>query len=156
MIEIIAPQPNKCVPTEGKVVFLGGSIEMGKADNWQWRVVEEFKDYPVTFLNPRRLFWDTSWEQTVENPQFVEQVNWEIYGLKSCDIRVFYFDINTTSPITLLELGLSHNSCNVIVCCPDGYYRKGNVEIVCQRYGISLVHTFDDLICWLKRKYKIL
>ena len=137
-------------------IFLGGSIEMGAAEQWQERLVKQFEDTSVRFLNPRRDDWDSSWVQEASNPQFSEQVNWELDALEYSDLIVFYFDPNTKSPITLMELGLVAGCGKVIVCCPDGFWRKGNVEIVCQRYDITLVNTFDDLVneigqvinCW--------
>lgn len=127
-------------------IFLGGSIEMGAAEQWQERLVKHFEDTSVRFLNPRRDDWDSTWVQEASNPQFSEQVNWELDALEYSDLIVFYFDPNTKSPITLMELGLVAGCGKVIVCCPDGFWRKGNVEIVCQRYDITLVHTFDDLV----------
>lgn len=127
-------------------IFLGGSIEMGAAEQWQERLVKNFEDTSVRFLNPRRDDWDSTWTQEASNPQFSEQVNWELDALEYSDLIVFYFDPNTKSPITLMELGLVAGCGKVIVCCPDGFWRKGNVEIVCQRYDITLVHTFDDLV----------
>lgn len=38
----------------------------------------------------------------------------------------------------------------VIVCCPDGFWRKGNVEVVCNRFGIPLSNDLDDAIERLK------
>lgn len=134
-------------------VFLGGSIEMGLAEPWQDRLVNEFKDSDIRFLNPRRDDWDSSWVQEASNPQFAQQVNWELDALDYSDLIVFYFDPNTKSPITLMELGLYASSGKVIVCCPDGFWRKGNVEIVCQRHGVTLVNSFDELVdAVLKRK----
>ena len=134
-------------------VFLGGSIEMGLAEPWQDRLVNEFKDSDIRFLNPRRDDWDSSWVQEASNPQFAQQVNWELDALEYSDLIVFYFDPNTKSPITLMELGLYASSGKVIVCCPDGFWRKGNVEIVCQRHGVTLVNSFDELVdAVLKRK----
>jgi hypothetical protein len=134
-------------------VFLGGSIEMGLAEPWQDRLVNEFKDADIRFLNPRRDDWDSSWVQEASNPQFAQQVNWELDALEYSDLIVFYFDPNTKSPITLMELGLYASSGKVIVCCPDGFWRKGNVEIVCQRHGVTLVNSFDELVdAVLKRK----
>ena len=54
----------------------------------------------------------------------------------------------TKSPITLLELGLhaGKNPQKLVVCCPDGYWRKGNVDIVCRRCGVRQVPTLDDLV----------
>jgi hypothetical protein len=149
MKEIQSPNNFK-VPNQG-AIFLGGSIEMGTAEPWQERLVAEFSDSNITFFNPRRTDWDSSWVQEATNPQFAEQVNWELDALEYSDLIVFYFDPNTKSPITLMELGLFANSDQgVIVCCPQGFWRKGNVDIVCQRNGVILVEDFDELIVELK------
>jgi len=72
-----------------------------------------------------------------------------------------YFDSNTKSPITLLELGLftkvdKHlgTTQKVVVCCPEGFYRKGNVDIVCERYNIIQVPTLDILISFVQEMFK--
>jgi hypothetical protein len=127
-------------------VFLAGSIEMGKAEDWQVRIENELKDYPITIFNPRRDDWDSSWEQKESNPQFSKQVNWEMNMLDVCDIIFMYFSPETKSPISLLELGLYANSGKMIVCCPDGFWRKGNVDIVCSRYNIPVYNTLDAAI----------
>jgi len=132
----------------GKVgVFLAGSIEMGKAVNWQTKVedgLEEFDE--VVVLNPRRDDWDSSWEQTKDNPQFNEQVTWELQALEDADVIVMYFDPDTKSPITLLELGIHSHAGKLIVCCSEGFWRKGNVDIVCERYNVQQVDSLDKLI----------
>src|SRR6478736_592421 len=89
-------------------VFLGGSIEMGAAEDWQVEITDliEKNCDNVTILNPRRDNWDPSWKQSKDNPLFKEQVTWELDGLENSDIQIFYFAPNTKSPITLLELGL--------------------------------------------------
>jgi len=135
-------------------VFLAGSIEMGTAEPWQERLVNEFKDTDIRFLDPRRDDWDSSWVQEASNPQFAQQVNWELDALDYSDLIVFYFDPNTKSPITLMELGLYATSGKVIVCCPDGFWRKGNVEIVCQRHNVTLVNSFDELVNAVKKETK--
>ena len=58
-----------------RYVFLAGSIEMGIAEKWQDKVVKELEHSVWTVLNPRRDDWDSSWEQTTENYQFVKQVS---------------------------------------------------------------------------------
>jgi hypothetical protein len=150
MIEIKAP--NAYHAYKNMKIFLAGSIEMGKAEDWQKRCVKELADYPIQFLNPRRDDWDTSWEQTIENKQFNEQVTWELDSLEKADFIILYFDPATTSPISLLELGI-HACCNpekLIVLCPEGFYRKGNVDIVCERYGVRQVKDFDSLLAIFK------
>ena len=133
-----------------QVIFLAGSIEMGVAENWQDKVANALEDENILILNPRRDDWDSSWAQSIDNPQFREQVEWELNGLERADIVVMYFDKDTKSPITLLELGLlaiarRHNG-GLIVCCPEGFWRKGNVDIVCKRYGIKQVNTIEQLV----------
>ncbi len=127
-------------------VFLAGSIEMGAAENWQKTLEDALADEAIILLNPRRDEWDSSWVQDIGNPQFREQVEWELQAQEQADLIAMYFDPQTKAPITLLELGLFAHSQKLIVCCPDGYWRKGNVDIVCQRYSIRQVDTIDQLI----------
>ena len=132
-------------------LFLCGSIEMGKAENWQQRMERELADVGGTILNPRRDDWDSSWVQTISNPKFHEQVWWELEAQEDADLIVCYFDPNTKSPITLLELGLFGRFTSMRVCCPQGFWRKGNVDIVCCRYKIPQVETLDALIPEVRR-----
>lgn len=128
-------------------LFLAGSIEMGAAEDWQATVVEAFKDVSnVVILNPRRADWDSSWVQSIDNPQFFEQVTWELDAMDRADKIGLYLAPGTKSPISLLELGLHAESSKTVVCCPDGFWRKGNVEIVCQRYGLPFTDNLDDFI----------
>jgi hypothetical protein len=134
-----------------KTVFLAGSIEMGEAENWQERVARELSDVPnLTILNPRRDDWDRTWVQSIADRQFREQVEWEIGAQEMANVIFMYFAPASKAPITLLELGLFARSGKVIVCCPDGFWRKGNVEVVCNRFCIPLSDDLDDAIERLK------
>jgi hypothetical protein len=119
---------------------------MGKAENWQKWFEESIAHLDVQILNPRRDDWDSSWEQSIDNPKFYEQVQWELGALSEASHIVMYFSPGTHSPISLLELGLYAQSKKLIVCCPEGFWRKGNVDIVCRRYGIKQVPTLEDLL----------
>jgi hypothetical protein len=132
-------------------IFLAGSIEMGVAEDWQTRLESELSDYDVTIFNPRRDEWDSSWEQRATNPQFHYQVNWEMDKLNQSEIIFMYFSPETKSPISLLELGM-HKNDDIIVCCPDGFWRKGNVEIVCHRNRIPLFDNLNDAVSALKSR----
>lgn len=151
MIEIQAPQPYGHLAGK-KRIFLGGSIEMGKASDWQQDIVAALSAHDVVVLNPRRRDWDSSWQQSIDNPQFREQVEWELQSLDDSDIILFYFDPATKAPITLMELGLHAARApeKVIVCCPEGFWRKGNVDIVCARYGVAQANSLGALIEKLK------
>lgn len=149
MVEIQSPHTRAI---DNFSVFLGGSIEMDTAERWQDRIKSDLAQLDVTVLNPRRDDWDTSILQKASDPKFSQQVNWELNSLEVSNLIVFYFDPNTKSPITLLELGLFANTGKVIVCCPDGFWRKGNVEIICDRYNIPLVEKYNDLVSLVKQR----
>lgn len=127
-------------------IFLGGSIEMGAAVDWQREVVDKLNPRPVSIFNPRRKDWDSSWTQDLNNPQFFEQVSWELDMLDKSDIIGMYFSGDTKSPISLLELGLHASSGKMIVCCPNEFWRKGNIDVVCQRYGVPVYTNYQT---WL-------
>jgi hypothetical protein len=63
-----------------------------------------------------------------------------------------YFSPETKSPISLLELGLHAESSRMVVCCPPGFWRKGNVDIVCTRYNIPLFNDMESAINGLRTK----
>ena len=67
-------------------------------------------------------------------------------GQERATAIAMYFDPATKAPITLLELGLFARSGKVIVCCPPGFWRRGNVEIVCARYRVDLVENLSELV----------
>lgn len=155
-MEVIKPEPKNRVYSDKSIkIFLAGSIEMGKAEDWQAAIPELFKDRnDLTFFNPRRDDWDSSWEQKESNPQFNYQVNWELDHLDKADIIFMYFSPETKSPISLLELGLYANLEKMIVCCPDSFYRKGNVDIVCSRFNIPVYNTMEAAIGRLRSELK--
>jgi len=149
-VQILKPTDGDSV-LNGVTVFLAGSIEMGAAEDWQTIVTNKMEEFeiPVTLFNPRRDSWDSSWEQRESNPQFNQQVNWEMDKLNECDFIFMYFSPGTKSPISLLELGLHADSGKMIVCCPDEFWRKGNVEIVCSRHKIPLHDNIEDAMSCL-------
>lgn len=148
-MEIIKP-PQKLPLADARMLFLAGSIEMGTAEHWQTKVQERLIDTDWTILNPRRDSWDASWEQRKDNPHFREQVEWELTGLERAFRVILYLDPKTKSPISLLELGLfGRESGKWIVICPEGFWRKGNVDIVCERYGITQATTIEEAVSLL-------
>ena len=75
-----------------------------------------------------------------------ESVEWELEQLERADVVAMYLDPATKAPVSLLELGLFARSGRVVVGCPPAFYRRGNVEIVCARYGAALTDTLDDML----------
>lgn len=158
MIKVVLPDSVDQEPLkESYKIFLAGSIEMGTAEDWQTSIIDSLVNISsgsksITIYNPRRNSWDSSWEQRINNPQFNHQVNWELDRLEESGTIFMYFDPKTKSPISLLELGLFASSSKLLVVCPDGFWRKGNVEIVCDRNNIELFNSIEQSLETLKRK----
>ncbi len=148
MKQIKSPSP--IVIGKNPTIFLCGSISNGEAIDWQKIFAHAMKDEDVTLLNPRRKDWDPTWKPVKENPKFSQQVNWELDGLDDADLIVVYFDKDTESPISLMEIGLYANSGKLVICCPTGFFRKGNVDIVAERKNIPQVDTLEELIQYAK------
>ena len=125
------------------VVFLAGSIDEGRADPWQGRTIEALSDLDATILNPRRDAWNADLRQDIEEAEFTAQVDWELDGIEDADVVLFHFSPAGQAPITLMEIGIALTSGKrVVVSCPEGYWRRGNVQVLCRRHGVP-VH--DDL-----------
>ncbi|KAK7537060.1 uncharacterized protein J3D65DRAFT_364538 [Phyllosticta citribraziliensis] len=138
-----APHP---ITTTSPSVFLAGSIEMGKAVDWQTEITSTLSHLPITIMNPRRPDWNNDWKQDISDPRFKEQVDWELDCQDRADVIAMYYDKGTQSPITLLELGLYAKSRRIVVACPEGYWRRGNVQVVCDRYGVELLGSLEELV----------
>jgi len=135
-------------------VFLGGSIDMGKAVDWQAQVIAALADQDVVILNPRRPDWNPAWKPVADEPEFRRQVEWELAALESADVIVLYLTPGSQSPISLLEMGLHARSGKLVVLCPEGFWRKGNVDITGEKYGVKQVESLDALIAEVKARVK--
>lgn len=138
--------PEQIEIRSGKSIFLAGTIEMGKSEDWQYKVKHYFENEDVYIYNPRRDVWDSSWKQDFSNPNFYQQVNWELDALDKADYIIMNLLPDSKSPISLLELGLFANSGKLLVCCPKKFYRSGNVQIVCNKYNIPLFENIMELL----------
>jgi hypothetical protein len=124
------------------VILYGG---MQPEPAWQTSLAASLSDLPIDILDPRRDNWDSTWKEDISFPKFREQVEWEIDHAEVADVIVFYFPPRALTPVALLELGLHAGTGKAIVCCPVGFYKRGNVQIVCLKYGIDLLDSLDDL-----------
>ncbi|QCW28857.1 hypothetical protein FE772_21765 [Lysobacter enzymogenes] len=115
---------------------------MGGTTDWQAQLARELADEGVVLLNPRREDWNPAWKPVAEEPEFRRQVEWELTALQRADVIAMYLAPGSQAPVSLLELGLHAGSGKVLLACPDGFWRKGNVDIVAQRYGIP---SYDSL-----------
>lgn len=150
MLDMPEPNPNAVVhkpPVRPSVqrpsVIFYGAIQSEPA--WQSTLAASLSELPIDILDPRRDDWDSSWVEDISFPKFKEQVEWEMDFAKVADVIVFYFPPGTLTPIALLELGMYAATGKVVVCCPEGFYKRGNVQMVCSRYGIDLLEDLDSL-----------
>ena len=126
-------------------VFLSGSTENDPPNDWRTCIERALVSSNIAVLNPYRADWDSSWVCSIEKLQFREQVEWELAALETADLIAVYLSPGAKSSISLLELGLFARSGKVIVCCPEGFWRKGHVDIVCARYAIEQVSSIDTM-----------
>ena len=150
-------------PSDSKfTIFLGGSIEQGKAELWQDTLTEKLKDFDIRILNPRRDDYDAGQKQSIDNPYFKEQVTWELDGLDRADLIVMYLQPDTLSPISMMEIGLYINTLDwnkqMIICTPNGFWRRGNIEILVDRFPFhcKLVSSLEELESMIIEKCKSL
>jgi hypothetical protein len=135
-------------------VFLAGSIDLGTARDWQKEFEREFEHFPCTIYNPRRPDWDSSWKQTSTDPKFSEQVNWELDFINAATNVFMFIGAESKAPISLLEFGIiaSSRPKKLTICVEEGFYRRGNIEVVCERHDITLYSDFKQAVEKLKLK----
>ncbi|CAI6258071.1 unnamed protein product [Periconia digitata] len=129
-------------------VILYGAIESSPTENWATSLTKSLSHLAVTVINPRCDAWDSTWDEDINCAPFKKQVDWEIDHADVADLIVFYFKPGTPCPITLLELGMhaARFPQKCIVCCPKGFYKRGNVEIVSRRLEVlSFVEDLEGL-----------
>jgi hypothetical protein len=147
MVHIKAPNDIPPIPYDSRYLFLAGSIEMGTEENWQSQVCDRLRDTNWTVLNPRRDDWDSSWVESKDDSNFREQVDWELSKQEMSVVTILlYFAPGTESPISLLEFGLFARTGRMLVVCPEGFWKKGNVDVVCERYGVKQYDSIDDAL----------
>jgi hypothetical protein len=141
MSNVIMPPSRIYAPAGNISVFLAGSIDMGQAVNWQEIVSDMYRGSSVvTIYNPRRDDWDSSWEQKLECGYFTEQVNWELDFMDKSDFVFLFISKDSKAPITLLEFGriTAKYPEKLVICVEPGFWRRGNIEVMCNREGIEL------------------
>ena len=103
---------------------------------------------PITILDPWRDDWDSTWVERESDQRFASQTRWELENQERVDLVAVYFHPKSEAPVSFLELGLAvaRGEGKVVVCCSEDFYRRGNVEIVCGRYGVKLADTYEEFV----------
>jgi Nucleoside 2-deoxyribosyltransferase like len=144
MVLIKAPGRIPSSESRQRYLFLAGSTDV---ESWQDRVSEALKESDWVVLNPRREDWDDTWVESKDDPRFRQQVEWELVAQEMERTTILmYFDPLSKSPISLLELGLFARTGRMKVVCPEGFWKKGNVDLICERYGVRQYGTLEAAI----------
>lgn len=154
MLVNVVKAPTRILASNKLSVFLAGSIDMGSAVEWQTRIEQALEFFPGIIYNPRRDDWDSSWQQTDTDPQFRSQVDWELDHIEKSDYVFMFISKESKAPISLLEFGLiaGVSPRKLFICVEDGFWRRGNIEVVCRREGIKLFRDIDVAIAAFKIK----
>jgi len=129
-----------------KSVFLAGTTTAVGDIDWRKQLSASLSEHPITFFNPNRPDWDSTWREDITFAPYREQVLWELDKQAKADLVVVYFHPATIAPISLLEFGLSAQIPDkVVAIAPKGYAKRGNVQIVCQKFGIEFLDDIDNL-----------
>ncbi|TVY18745.1 hypothetical protein LARI1_G004052 [Lachnellula arida] len=148
---IHAPSP---APTTGtKSVFLAGTTTTTTTTtapstaDWRETLSASLRPYPLTIFNPARPDWDSTWREDITFAPYREQVQWELDKQATADLVVVYFHPATVAPVSLLEFGLAAGQSpgKVVAVAPEGYAKRGNVQIVCEKFGIEFLDDIDRL-----------
>ncbi|CAN8105139.1 unnamed protein product [Discula destructiva] len=140
-----------CAPSDQpphglKSVFLAGTTSKVDATDWRETLSTLLSDHRITIYNPYRADWDSTWREDINFAPYHQQVKWELEKQEQADMVVVYFHPATQAPISLLELGLcARQPGKAIVFCPEGYWKRGNVQIVCQTFDIEMVESIEGL-----------
>jgi hypothetical protein len=138
--------PSEEHPRGVKSVFLAGTTSKVDASDWRETLSSLLSETPVTIYNPYRADWDSTWREDIEFAPFREQVEWELDKQEKADMVVVYFHPATQAPISLLELGIcARTPGKAIVFCPEGYWKRGNVQVVCKKFDFELVESIEGL-----------
>jgi hypothetical protein len=152
-IKVIKPDSIDQCTNNFKTIFLAGTIDNGNSFDWQKDIEYSLDNLNqnIALLNPRRNNWDPSLQQRMSNQTFNEQVNWEMNNINKCDILFMNFLEDSLSPISLLELGIIYGiktskeiNKQIIVIAPDKFWRKGNIEVVCNRMNVPVYSDYKD------------
>lgn len=126
-------------PITNQSIFLAGTIDDGKSEDWQSKLIKEFSEYNITILNPRR----NNWGDLTDN-ELRKQITWELDHLEKADIIFMYIIGTSKSPISLLEMGIHIKDSKLIVVCEPEFYRYDNVRITCEYYNAELYDSLGE------------
>ena len=135
-------------------IFLAGTIDNGDSRDWQTELVNELNKHLDTvspfedfvFANPRRPDWNTNWHG--DHPELIKQIKWELNAMRYADSIFMWFEPNSKSPVTMLELGLFAGTNKLIVGCPTEFYRHQNIATTVSWARTNFLSDIEFALDW--------
>jgi hypothetical protein len=146
--------PDRPLRISRPTIFLAGTTTPTAGGDWRETLIKRLAKYPVTFLDPTRKDWDSTWREDFSDARWASQISWELEWQNDADIVVVFFHEMTVAPVSLLELGLSVRSGKVIACAMPGYSKRGNVQAVCDMYSGEFVTSEEELALAVESRLK--
>lgn len=138
---IITSPSEKKISNNKLKIFLGGTIDSGKSEDWQKKICKKYaNDKQIIVFNPRRAEWPSD----SDHNEVIRQIKWEHKRMDESDYIVMNILPDSKSPISLMEIGMYCHSNKLLVFCTDKFYRYDNVKVVCEKYKIKLFETNDN------------
>ena len=123
--------------TRHRVYFSGAMT----GEDWQSKFTTKLEDLRVDVFCPR---YPSS--HTVPAPDGLFE--WEIDHMSIANVIAFNFISNEDCSSALIALGMYARTDRIIVCCDDEFYKKGDIDALCDREDIPQVDSLDLLIKW--------
>ncbi|KAI3401374.1 hypothetical protein diail_11458 [Diaporthe ilicicola] len=147
------PEQQPLYPTRS--VFLAGPTEVPWRAGFIAALKERLISTSTTIFDPFQPRWDKTWKEDVDlDPRFKAQVEWELASQDRATVVALFFHADSKAPVSLLELGLCARSGKAVVGCDPGYWKRGNVQAVCRRYGVPLADSMGGLVAIAAEKLR--
>lgn len=137
-------------------VFLGGRFSSDQTNDFREVIEQKLSDSDGVILTASN---QQDWVGSISEPciegdnQFTRHVVWGFLAQEEADMVVLYFDSESNSPTTMLELGLAvQYPDKIIVFCSDDFEQKATVDIVCKYNRIKQVHSIDAVVDEIKSR----
>lgn len=145
--QVITPNdPDQQPRYPTRSIFLAGPTEIPWREGFVAALKQRLTTTTITIFDPFQPRWDSTWKEDVDgDPRFAAQVDWELTHQDKATTVAVFFHADSKAPVSLLELGLCARSGKAVVGCEPGYWKRGNVQAACRRYGVPLADSLGGL-----------
>lgn len=132
---------------ESRIFLLAGASEMDSSSRWQ-ETVASFISKAGHIALCSRLQDSKLSTSSFENAHFFQVRSWELDALELAEFVVFHLDASSKSPEGILELGYAAAKFPKKVCviCPEGFWCKGLVDILCYREDLMKYKSVEEML----------